>query len=617
MSIPDVTLTTACFNLSRFHGGCLDIDAILRRIEGVLQLPVYLVIYTEPALHAHIKEKRAAHGLDHLTHYVVTEFEALWAYQYTPIVKANRAVYWPSKDERTCAESHLLVLNKADFVLQTIQADPFKTSKFAWIDALLSVKNSLIHICEDYDISKILYALNNITDKFHIQVLNVNDKRFKRAEHKREYYQQYRYVVCGGFFTTGRTIGVKVLERVKQLAVETTHAGYGHGEEMLFLEILDEFYDDIHRSYGDYSQIINNFIQPTRNLGYVYDMIVARYMNAGYNRECYDAASALVRSFESYQIPMDWILYAKALFAAYIGAYYSQPPQVTLDLARRINDIYSQNPFFKAAYNSADGNRGPFYDSQLQYAEYLRPHYRVVACVFGCPTIDRYKAEVKKIEETWGVRIKTVFFFGEERTADFTGADHVYLPKVGNDHQSASYKQHLGLKYIYENYNADFVYVCGTDTYVNVSNLTSYIANMDPAKPTYIGGHGATVDVGPESVYYHSGGAGFLLSRAALRMLYRDLGCMTDRWLKHCDVVGTWYFKPACDLAIAYYLQKMGGCVIMKSPHFLACNHRGYALNYTKKCCGTAGIPPIKDIIACHFMNLLDFDEMEEILGAA
>jgi hypothetical protein len=140
---------------------------------------------------------------------------------------------------------------------------------------------------------------------------------------------------------------------------------------------------------------------------------------------------------------------------------------------------------------------------------------------------------------------------------------------------------------------------------------------MDPAKPAYIGGHGATVDVGPESVYYHSGGAGFLLSRAALRMLYRDLGCMTDRWLKHCDVVGTWYFKPACDLAIAYYLQKMGGCVIMKSPHFLACNHRGYALNYTKKCCGTAGIPPIKDIIACHFMNLLDFDEMEEILGAA
>ena len=39
--------------------------------------------------------------------------------------------------------------------------------------------------------------------------------------------------------------------------------GYGHGEEMLYLEILDEFYDDIERSYGDYGQIINNYFLKT------------------------------------------------------------------------------------------------------------------------------------------------------------------------------------------------------------------------------------------------------------------------------------------------------------------------------------------------------------------
>jgi hypothetical protein len=239
----------------------------------------------------------------------------------------------------------------------------------------------------------------------------------------------------------------------------------------------------------------------------------------------------------------------------------------------------------------------------------------VIACVFGCPTIERYKAEVKKIEATWGSRMKTVFFFGEERVADFTGADHVYLPKVTNDYQSASYKQALGLKYIYEHYNADFVFVCGSDTYVNVANLTSYIANMDPSKPAYIGGHGSTVYVGPDSVYYHSGGGGFLLSRAALRMIYRDLGSMSDRWLKHCDVVGTWYFKPSCDVTIAYYLQKMGGCETIKSTRFIGCNHRGYANNYATKCCAGT-IPPINDLITCHNMSLLDFDEIEEILAA-
>jgi hypothetical protein len=177
-------------------------------------------------------------------------------------IKKNREVYHPTKDERTCSETHLITCNKFAFVLQAIEENPHNTEKFAWIDSNCSTNMS--KICENYSHSNILYILNNISYKFHIQILNVCDKKFKSDELKREYYSQYRWIVCGGFFTCGKEIGIKILNRLKEIVVETTYMGYGHGEEMFYLEVLDEYYDDIIKSYGDYRQILNNFIKPNK-----------------------------------------------------------------------------------------------------------------------------------------------------------------------------------------------------------------------------------------------------------------------------------------------------------------------------------------------------------------
>ena len=72
--------------------------------------------------------------------------------------------------------------------------------------------------------------------------------------------------------------------------------GYGHGEEMLYLDVLDDFYDDIVKSYGDYGQIINNYINPTCNLNYIYNNIIKSYLNFGYNKECSDCCKKVLYS---------------------------------------------------------------------------------------------------------------------------------------------------------------------------------------------------------------------------------------------------------------------------------------------------------------------------------
>jgi len=296
----DCTLVTCCYDTSKFNSHALSPEKILKRIDVVLRLPVYLIIFTDNEFKNHILEARKNLGFGDITYMVVQELDKIWSFSYLEQVKKNREIYWPSRDLRTGAESHLITCNKFDFVLQGIKINPFNTTKFGWIDSFLSNEaGDGLRICEDYTLDKFLYVINNITEKFHIQILNVYDKKYKNESLKHEYYGCYRYIVCGGFFTCGMEIGEKILSRLKEIFVKTTELGYGHGEEMLYLEVLDEFYDDIEKGYGDYKEIINNILYPTENLHYVYYFIANNYLNHGYYRECYDCCRKIIYSIEN------------------------------------------------------------------------------------------------------------------------------------------------------------------------------------------------------------------------------------------------------------------------------------------------------------------------------
>ena len=82
--------------------------------------------------------------------------------------------------------------------------------------------------------------------------------------------------------------------------------------------------------------------------------------------------------------------------------------------------------------------------------------YDILFLVFGCDTIEKYRNEILKIEETYGQiiynnpRMKLLFFLGEEVVLE--GPQYIHLPGVKNDYLSASYKQWYGLQYAMSNY---------------------------------------------------------------------------------------------------------------------------------------------------------------------
>ena len=141
--------------------------------------------------------------------------------------------------------------------------------------------------------------------------------------------------------------------------------------------------------------------------------------------------------------------------------------------------------------------------------------------------------------------------------------------------------------------------------------MMKYLDQFDVKEELYIGGHGDTRWVGNREVYFHSGGSGFILSNALLNKLYPQLFNMDTEWRDICRLNGVNYLFLACDVELAWMLDKIVKTII-DNERFYACNHKGYAKNNTINCCGDKVNQ--NNAIVFHHMTLADFDEYHTIV---
>lgn len=255
---------------------------------------------------------------------------------------------------------------------------------------------------------------------------------------------------------------------------------------------------------------------------------------------------------------------------------------------------------------------------------------KLAICVFGCITVPKYAIQIMQIQESWGKRaqetwgIPVYYFLGEERVIGISdnenirpSANLIYLPGISNDYQSASYKQNLGIKYIMDHHpDIDFIYVCGTDTYVNIDRMLHFLQFFDPKENLYIGGHHNGTKLPPEMVEreedielrFFFGGAGFILTKGMLNLLYPYLETMTPKWIKDCNECNREDINSGCDVIIAYYVRKLGGKPVEYYHRFYECNHIGqldlqhlFDHNRYYECCDRH--IEQKNIITCHHMR--------------
>jgi len=346
--IPDCTLVTAVYDLSNYNNKYMCRDTFISKMDTLLQTPCYLVIYTDTNCIDIIQEKRSHYKLNHLTKYVVKEFTELPKYVYLDTVIKNRDIYFPSQDKRTGPESHLICCSKIDFILDTLHEKYFNTSKVAWIDA--NCGKNFEKICNSYKNNTLLQILSMKTEKFHIQIMNACEKKYILDENLKEYYSKYRYIVCGSFFLTGNEIGKKIMNELNRVFEKTTQLGYGHSEEMFYLEILETCKDDIVRTYGDYEDILNNFIIVKNNIHYLCYNVIANYYTCGEYRECYDCCEKIKYHYDHFEIEINYSIYVDILFFKLACTYHFDKLQNAIEKKRFISLIQT-NPYIEKEYN--------------------------------------------------------------------------------------------------------------------------------------------------------------------------------------------------------------------------------------------------------------------------
>jgi len=247
-------------------------------------------------------------------------------------------------------------------------------------------------------------------------------------------------------------------------------------------------------------------------------------------------------------------------------------------------------------------------------SKHINIKYDLVIVVYACDTINKYRNQILKIDDTYKKiillypNIKIIYMLGEEGV--LKGEQFIHIKGVKNDYFSASYKQWFGLKYVHENYNTKFVMCIGTDTYLNIKKLVCLLNNYDYKKNLYIGGHGCHRLILNTNTYFHSGGPGFILSKGCLIKIYpkiKDVNQFVDWWINICK--GT-RLKTACDVAIGYLitLNDINSEVIKVKDMFYHCNYLGIPCH--------KNIIKMHNIVSCHNMSLTDFDNFTKILEA-
>jgi hypothetical protein len=152
-----------------------------------------------------------------------------------------------------------------------------------------------------------------------------------------------------------------------------------------------------------------------------------------------------------------------------------------------------------------------------------------------------------------------------------------------------------------DHYNPDFVFCCGSDTYLNTDLLLRVLEWFDPHDKLYIGGHSEYRKVNNENILYHTGG-GFLVSNGFLTEIKPLLLDMTKNWIKLCYTHSVGYLVPCCDVCIGYHASHLDCHVITLNQMFTGCDYQA------QQCRDAYGLqshsPNLPhQLVSCHYMT--------------
>ncbi|XP_061749562.1 glycoprotein-N-acetylgalactosamine 3-beta-galactosyltransferase 1-B-like [Nerophis ophidion] len=178
-------------------------------------------------------------------------------------------------------------------------------------------------------------------------------------------------------------------------------------------------------------------------------------------------------------------------------------------------------------------------DEDSRMADELYKKVRILCCVITAP--QNLETRARYVKDTWSRHCNIVVFVSSVDDPDF--------PTVGLDTKEGRdqlyWKTIRGLKYVYEHHGheADWFLKADDDAYAIVDNMRWFLANHSTDEPIYFGRRFKPF----AKQGYMSGGAGYVLSKEALR---RFLEGFKNKVCTHTSSVE--------DLALGQCMEKVG-----------------------------------------------------------
>lgn len=259
------TLVTAYFNLTKCPDASVEINKrgpsyYVQHSISTLSLPYNLVIYCDKESHDLIYNIRPEEFRTK-TKYIVCEFDEFVLKdgrtfrQARDKINQNRVENPYQFDNRNTASYYLFCLSRYIMLKETIDANPFKSTHFSWI-------NFCIERMGYQNLVRLDEALSIQRNKFSTCYIDYIPESLVKNTH--EYFRYGRCGMCSGFFTGNSEYMYKVCDLILDQFLTYLEQGYGHADEQLYSPVYFANPELFEHYYGDYQEMITNY-------RYIYD----------------------------------------------------------------------------------------------------------------------------------------------------------------------------------------------------------------------------------------------------------------------------------------------------------------------------------------------------------
>lgn len=258
VKVPDNwTVVTAYFDLTRMPDASESIKArpsqhYLASAKSTLSTEQNLVVFCEPESLELLRAMRPP-WLASKTKYISMSFEDFPLTQFRARIQANRRRNPYAFDDRNTASYYLLCMARYAMMKRVLAENPFGSTHFAWLN-----------ICIERMGWKNVMTLDDVwtqnRDKFSTCYIDYQPEALVR--NTAEYFKWGRCSLCSGFFTGSATYMNTFCDKIEEKFHQMLELGYGHADEQLYSLVFFENRDIFDVYYGDYQEMIVNYVEP-------------------------------------------------------------------------------------------------------------------------------------------------------------------------------------------------------------------------------------------------------------------------------------------------------------------------------------------------------------------